>query len=297
MYILRAPLHNLLGLDKRQERGIIRSMNSIVRDYLAYAFESTSRLAKQLNRESLTPVVAMWQENSYLVVATCDGYRQHEFRLLMFRDDGSSPALLHERILAFSPAAVAAASRALDEKLGEIDSLYVDYYDDQTTVSLTAPSITINLKATESLHRDHIRRFAATFNEAERFDVIKINAKEFLSALPKPRRNNERMYMLVHFHGNTWQIGEQPKLNDWQPSEHNGVFDAKDVQGTPDCKLNVQMLREALEVAERYHPFAECTIALTKRNEAVLVHASVGKVLDFRAYIMPIIKIQRWWMS
>jgi len=268
-------------------------MNSIVRDYLAYAFENTSRLAKQLNRESLTSVVAMWQENSYLVVATCDGYRQHEFRLLMFRDDGSSPALLHERILAFSPAAVAAASRALDEQLGENDLLHIDYDDDQTTVSLSAPGITISLKATESLHRDHIRRFAATFNEVERFDVIKINAKEFLSALPKPRRNNERMYMLVHFHGNTWQIGEQPKLNDWQPFEHNGVFDAKDVQGTPDCKLNVQMLREALEVAERYHPFAECTIALTKRNEPALVRVEIGKVLYYKAYIMPIVKIPR----
>jgi len=267
-------------------------MNSIVRDYLAYAFESTSRLAKQLNRESLTPVVAMWQENNYLVVATCDGYRQHEFRLLMFRDDGSSPALLHERILAFSPAAVAAASRALDEQLGEIDSLYVDYYDDQTTISLLAPGITISLKATESLHRDHIRRFAATFTDTERPDVIKVNAKELLAALPKPRRNNERIYMFVHFHECTWQVGVQSKLNSWQPTEHNGVFDAQDVQGTPGCKLNVQMLREALEVAERYHPFSECTIALTKRNEAVLVHASVGKVLDFRAYIMPVVNLQ-----
>ena len=64
------------------------SMNSIVRDYLAYAFANTSRVSKLLNRESLTPVVAMWQENNYLVIATCDGYRQHEFRLLMFRDDG-----------------------------------------------------------------------------------------------------------------------------------------------------------------------------------------------------------------
>ena len=268
-------------------------MNSIVRDYLAYALANTSRLAKQLNRESLTPIVAMWQEDNYLVIATCDGYRQHEFRLLMFRDDGSSPVLLHERLLAFSPAAVAAAARAFDEQLGEIDSLHVDYDDNQTTISLLAPSITISLKATESLHRDHIRRFAANFTEVERPDVIKINAKEFLSALPKPRRNNERMYMLVHFHGNTWQIGEQPKLNDWQPFEHNGVFDAKDVQGTPDCKLNVQMLRESLEIAERYHPFAECTIALTKRNEPVLVRAEIGKVLDFRAYIMPIVKIQR----
>jgi len=267
-------------------------MNSIVRDYLAYAFKSTSRLAKQLNRESLTPVVAMWQEDNYLVIATCDGYRQHEFRLLMFRDDGSSPALLHERILAFSPAAVAAASRALDEQLGEIDSLYVDYYDDQTTISLLAPGIAVNLKATESQHKDHIRRFAATFTEVERPDAIKINAKEFLSALPKPRRNNERMYMLVHFHGNTWQAGMQPELKNWQPTEHNGVFSADDVQGAPDCKLNVQMLREALEVAERYHPFSECTVALTKRNDAVLVQASVGKVLDFRAYIMPIVKIQ-----
>ena len=268
-------------------------MNSIVRDYLAYALANTSRLAKQLNRESLTPIVAMWQEDNYLVIATCDGYRQHEFRLLMFRDDGSSPALLHGRVLAFSPMAIAAASRALDEQLGENDLLYINYDDDQTTVSLTAPSITINLKATESLHRDHIRRFAATFNEVERPDVIKVNAKELLAALPKPRRNNERMYMLVHFHGNTWQAGMQPELKNWQPIEHNGVFSADDVHGAPDCKLNVQMLREALEVAERYHPFAECTIALTKRNEAVLVHASVGKVLDFRAYIMPIVKIQR----
>jgi hypothetical protein len=267
-------------------------MNSIVRDYLAYAFKSTSRLAKQLNRESLTPVVAMWQEDNYLVIATCDGYRQHEFRLLMFRDDGSSPALLHERILAFSPAAVAAASRALDEQLGEIDSLYVDYYDDQTTISLLAPGIAVNLKATESQHKDHIRRFAATFIETERPDAIKINAKELLAALPKPRRNNERMYMLVHFLDNTWQVGTQPKLNNWQPAEYSGTFNAEDVQGTPDCKLNVQMLREALEVAERYHPFSECTVALTKRNDAVLVQASVGKVLDFRAYIMPIVKIQ-----
>ena len=134
-------------------------MNSIVRDYLAYAFESTSRLAKQLNHESLTPVVAMWQEDNYLVVATCDGYRQHEFRLLMFREDGSSPVLLHERILAFSPAAVAAASRVLDEQLGENDLLHIDYDDDRTTVSLTAPCITIVPKATESRHKDHIRRF------------------------------------------------------------------------------------------------------------------------------------------
>ena len=267
-------------------------MNSIVRDYLAYALKNTSRLARQLNHESLTPVVAMWQENSYLVVATCDGYRQHEFRLLMFRDDGSSPALLHGRVLAFSPMAIAAASRALDEQLGENDLLHIDYDDDQTTISLSAPSITMSLKATESRHKDHIRRFAATFTDTERPDVIKVNAKELLAALPKPRRNNERMYMLVHFLGNTWQAGMQPELKNWQPTEHNGVFDAQDVQGTPDCKLNVQMLREALEVAERYHPFSECTIALTKRNEAVLVQASVGKVLDFRAYIMPIVKIQ-----
>ena len=143
-------------------------MNSIVRDYLAYALANTSRLAKQLNRESLTPIVAMWQEDNYLVIATCDGYRQHEFRLLMFRDDGSSPALLHERILAFSPAAVAAASRALDEQLGENDLLHIDYDDDQTTISLSAPSITISLKATESRHKDHIRRFAATFTEVDR---------------------------------------------------------------------------------------------------------------------------------
>jgi len=268
-------------------------MNSIVRDYLAYAFESTSRLAKQLNRESLTPIVAMWQENNYLVVATCDGYRQHEFRLLMFRDDGSSPALLHERILAFSPAAIAAAARAFDEKLGEIDSLYVDYYDDQTTISLLASGITIGLKATESQHKDHIRRFAATFIETERPDAIKINAKELLAALPKPRRNNERMYMLVHFLGNTWQAGMQPELKNWQPTEHNGVFSADDVQGAPDCKLNIQMMREALEVAERYHPFAECTIALTKRNEPALVRVEIGKVLYYKAYIMPIVKIQR----
>ena len=267
-------------------------MNSIVRDYLAYAFESTSRLAKQLNHESLTPVVAMWQEDNYLVVATCDGYRQHEFRLLMFRDDGSSPVLLHQRVLAFSPAAIAAAARAIDEKLGENDLLYIDYNDDQTTISLLAPGIAINLKATESQHKDHIRRFASTFTEIERPDVIKVNAKEFLSALPKPRRNNERIYMFVHFHECTWQVGVQSKLNSWQPTEHNGVFDAQDVQGTPSCKLNVQMLREALEVAERYHPFAECTIALTKRNEAVLVQASVGKVLDFRAYIMPVVNLQ-----
>ena len=268
-------------------------MNSIVRDYLAYAFESTSRLAKQLNHESLTPIVAMWQEDNYLVIATCDGYRQHEFRLLMFRDDGSSPALLHERILAFSPVAIAAAARAFDEQLGENDLLHIDYDDDQTTISLLAPGIAVNLEATESQHKDHIRRFASTFTTMERPDVIKINAKELLTALPKPRRNNERMYMLVHFHGNTWQIGEQPKLNDWQPSEHNGVFDTKDVQGTPDCKLNVQMLREALEVAERYHPFAECTIALTKRNEPSLVRVEIGKVLYYKAYIMPIVKIQR----
>ena len=268
-------------------------MNSIVRDYLAYAFENTSRLAKQLNHEFLTPVVAMWQENSYLVVAACDGYRQHEFRLLMFRDDGGSPTLLYERVLAFSPATISAASRALDEQLGEIDSLYVDYNDDQTTISLSAPGITIGLKATESQHKDHIRRFSATFIETERPDVIKINAQELLTALPKPRRNNERMHLLVHFCERTWQVGMQPELNNWQPAEHNGTFNADDVSGTPDCKLNVRMLCEALEVAERYHPFAECTIALTKRNEPVLVRAEIGKVLDFRAYIMPIVKIQR----
>ena len=268
-------------------------MNSIVRDYVAYAFENTSRLARQLNRESLTPIVAMWQEDNYLVIATCDGYRQHEFRLLMFRDDGSAHALLHERILAFSPVAIAAAARALDEQLGENDLLHVDYDDNQTTISLSAPGITISLKATESRHRDHIRRFAATFTDTERSDVIKVNAKELLAALPKPRRNQERLYMLVHFHENVWQVGTQPNIGDWQPTEHNGTFNADDVSGTPDCKLNVRMLREALEVAERYHPFAECIIALTKRNEAVLVQASVGKVLDFRAYIMPIIKIQR----
>jgi len=268
-------------------------MNSIVRDYLAYAFENTSRLAKQLNRESLTPIVAMWQEDNYLVIATCDGYRQHEFRLLMFRDDSGSPTLLHERILAFSPATVAAAARAFDEQLGENDLLYINYYDDQTTISLLAPGIAVNLKATESQHKDHIRRFAATFTEVERPDAIKINAKEFLTALPKPRRNNERMYMLVHFLGNTWQAGMQPELKNWQPTEYSGTFNAEDVQGETDCKLNVRMLREALEVAERYHPFAECTIAFTKRNEAVLVQASVGKVMDFRAYIMPIVKIQR----
>ena len=267
-------------------------MNSIVRDYLAYALANTSRLAKQLNRESLTPVVAMWQEDHNLVVATCDGYRQHEFRLMMFNDDGSFSPLLHERLLAFSPTAIAAAARALDEQLGENDLLHIDYDDDQTTVALTAPGITISLKATESLHRDHIRRFAATFTDTERPDVIKVNAKELLAALPKPRRNNERIYMFVHFHECTWQVGVQSKLNNWQPTEHNGVFDAQDVQGTPDCKLNVQMLREALEVAERYHPFSECTIALTKRNGAVLVQASVGKVLDFRAYIMPVVNLQ-----
>jgi len=268
-------------------------MNSIVRDYLAYAFENTSRLAKQLNRESLTPIVAMWQEDNYLVIATCDGYRQHEFRLLMFRDDSGSPPLLHERILAFSPATVAAAARALDEQLGENDLLYIDYDDDQTTILLLAPGITINLKATESQHKDHIRRFAATFTTTERPDAIKINAKEFLTALPKPRRNNERMYMLVHFLGNTWQAGMQPELKNWQPTEHNGVFSADDVQGAPDCKLNIQMMREALEVAERYHPFAECTIALTKRNEPALVRVEIGKVLYYKAYIMPIVKIQR----
>jgi len=267
-------------------------MNSIVRDYLAYALANTSRLARQLNHESLTPVVAMWQENSYLVVATCDGYRQHEFRLLMFRDDGSAPALLHGRVLAFSPAFIAAAAHALDEQLGENDLLHIDYDDDQTTVALTAPGITISLKATESLHRDHIRRFAATFTDTERPDAIKVNAKELLAALPKPRRNNERTFMFVHFHECTWQVGMPSKLNSWQPTEHNGVFDTQDVQGTPDCKLNVQMLREALEVAERYHPFSECTIALTKRNDAVLVQASVGKVLDFRAYIMPVVNLQ-----
>ena len=267
-------------------------MNSIVRDYLAYALANTSRLAKQLNRESLTPIVAMWQEDNYLVIATCDGYRQHEFRLLMFRDDGRSPTLLYERVLAFSPVTIAAAARALDEQLGENNLLHVDYDDDQTTISLSAPSITISLKATESLHRDHIRRFAATFTEIERPDVIKVNAKELLAALPKPRRNNERTFMFVHFHECTWQVGMQSKLNSWQPTEHNGVFDAQDVQGTPGCKLNVQMLREALEIAERYHPFSECTIALTKRNEAVLVQAVVGKVLDFRAYIMPVVNLQ-----
>jgi hypothetical protein len=234
----------------------------------------------------------MWQENSYLVVATCDGYRQHEFRLLMFRDDGSSPALLHGRVLAFSPVAIAAAARALDEQLGENDLLHIDYDDDRTTVSLTAPGITIVPKATESRHKDHIRRFAAAFTGVERPDVIKVNAKELLAALPKPLRNNERMHMLVRFCGNTWQVGIQPELNNWQPTEYSGTFNAEDVQGEPDCKLNVRMLREALEVAERYHPFAECTIALTKRNEAVLVRAVVGKVLDFRAYIMPIVKIQ-----
>ena len=297
MYILRALDITYWALTDGQARGIIRSMNSIVRDYLAYAFESTSRLAKQLNHESLTPVVAMWQEDNYLVVATCDGYRQHEFRLLMFRDDGSSPVLLHQRVLSFSPAAIAAAARALDEKLGEIDSLHVDYYDDQTTISLLASGITIGLKATESQHKDHIRRFAATFIETERPDAIKINAKELLAALPKPRRNNERMYMLVHFHGNTWQAGMQPDMASWQPNEHNGTFDADDVQGTPDCRLNVHMLREALEVAERYYPFAECTIALCKRNEPALVHVSVGKGLDFRAYIMPVINSQRWWKN
>jgi len=267
-------------------------MNSIVRNYLAHALEDTNRLAKRLNRGSMPPVVAMWQEDHCLVIASCDNYQQHEFRLFIFRDDPGFPPLLHERVLAFSPAAVAAASRALDEQLGEIDSLYVDYYDDQTTISLLAPGITISLKATESLHRDHIRRFAATFTDTERPDVIKVNAKELLAALPKPRRNNERMYMLVHFLGNTWQAGMQPELRNWQPTEHNGVFSADGVQGAPDCKLNIQMLREALEVAERYHPFSECTIAFTKRNEAVLVQASVGKVLDFRAYIMPVVKLQ-----
>jgi hypothetical protein len=123
--------------------------------------------------------------------------------------------------------------------------------------------------------------------------VIKVNAKELLAALPKPRRNNERMHMLVQFYGNTWQVGIQPELNNWQPTEHNGAFDAQDVQGTPDCKLNVQMLREALEVAEHYHPFAECTIALTKRNEPALVRVEIGKVLYYKAYIMPIVKIPR----
>jgi len=58
MYILRAPLHNLLGLDKRQKRGII----SIVRHYLAHVFEKESRLAKffihTICYESLTPAVA-----------------------------------------------------------------------------------------------------------------------------------------------------------------------------------------------------------------------------------------------
>jgi hypothetical protein len=272
-------------------------MNSIVRDYLAYAFSNTSRLSKLLNHESLTPIVAMWQEDNYLVIATCDGYRQHEFRLLMFRDDGSSPALLHGRVLAFSPATIAAAARAIDEKLGENDLLYIDYDDDQTTISLLAPGITIGLKAAESRHKDHIRRFAATFTEVERPDVIKINAKEFLAALPKPRRNNERMYMIVHFHERTWQAGMQPDMASWQPTEHNGIFNADDVQGTPDCRLNVQMLREALEIAERYHPFAECTIALTKRNEPALVRVEIGKVLDYRAYIMPVINSQRWWKN
>jgi len=267
-------------------------MNSIVRDYLAYAFANTSRLSKLLNRESLTPVVAMWQEDHNLVVATCDGYRQHEFRLLMFNDDGGSPALLHQRVLAFSPTAIAAAARALDQ-LSESDLLHIDYDDDQTTISLSAPGITIGLKATESRHKDHIRRLADTFTETDRPDVIKINAKELLAALPKPRRNNERMYMLIHFREHTWQAGMQPNVNDWQPTEHSGVFDTQDVQGTPDCKLNVHMLREALEVAERYHPFAECAVALAKGNEPALVRVQIGKVLDFRAYIMPIIKI-RW---
>jgi len=267
-------------------------MNSIVRNYLAHALEDTNRLAKRLNRGSMLPVVAMWQEGHRLVIASCDSYQQHEFRLFIFRDDPGFPPLLHERVLAFSPAAIAAAARAFYEQLGENDLLHIDYNDDQTTISLLAPGITIGLKATESLHRDHIRRFAATFTEVERPDVIKVNAKELLAALPKPRRNNERMYMLVHFLDNTWQAGMQPELNNWQPTEYSGTFNAEDVQGTPDCKLNVQMLREALEVAERYHPFSECTIALTKRNEAVLVQASVGKVLDFRAYIMPIVKIQ-----
>jgi len=268
-------------------------MNSIVRNYLAHALEDTSRLAKRFDYSSLSPVIAMWQEDRYLAVATCDKYKQHEFRLMMFRDDDGLPALLHNRVLAFGQTSVAAAARAISEQLNETDLLNIDYDDDQTTVTLIAPGITIGLKATESRHKDHIRRFAATFTEAERPDVIKVNAKEFLAALPKPRRNNERMYMLVHFHEHTWQVGMQPELKSWQPTEHNGTFDTQDVQGTPDCKLNVQMLREALEVAERYHPFAECTIALTKHNEAVLMHASVGKVLDFRAYIMPIVKIQR----
>jgi hypothetical protein len=267
-------------------------MNSIVRNYLAHALEDTNRLAKRLNRGSMLPVVAMWQEGHRLVIASCDSYQQHEFRLFIFRDDPGFPPLLHERVLAFSPTAIAATARAFYEQLGENDLLHIDYDDDQTTVALTAPGITISLKATESLHRDHIRRFAATFNEVERPDVIKVDAKELLAALPKPRRNNERTFMFVHFHECTWQVGMQSKLNSWQPTEHNGVFDAQDVQGTPGCKLNVQMLREALEVAERYHPFAECTIALTKRNEAALVHVSVGKVLDFRAYIMPVVNLQ-----
>ena len=267
-------------------------MNSIVRNYLAHALEDTNRLAKRFNRGSMLPVVAMWQEGHRLVIASCDSYQQHEFRLFIFRDDPGFPPLLHERVLAFSPVAIAAAARALDEQLGENDLLYIDYDDDQTTILLLAPGITVGLKATESRHKDHIRRFAATFTEVERPDVIKVNAKELLAALPKPRRNNERMYMLVHFLDNTWQVGTQPKLNNWQPAEYSGTFNAEDVQGTPDCKLNVQMLREALEVAERYHPFSECTIALTKRNEAVLVQASVGKVLDFRAYIMPVVNLQ-----
>ena len=290
MYILRALYITYSGLDKRQECGIIRSMNSIVRDYLVHALEDTNRLAKRLNRGSMSPVVAMWQEGHRLVIASCDSYQQHEFRLFIFRDD--LPPLLHERVLAFSPTAIAATARAFYEQLGENDLLHVDYEDDKTTILLSAPCITIGLKATESLHRDHIRRFAATFTEIERPDVIKVNAKELLAALPKPRRNNERTFMFVHFHECTWQVGVQSKLNSWQPTEHNGVFDAQDVQGTPDCKLNVQMLREALEVAERYHPFSECTISLTKRNEAVLVQASIGKVMDFRAYIMPVVNLQ-----
>ena len=272
-------------------RGIIMGMNSIVRDYLAHALENTSRLAERLSLNSLTPAVAMWEENRYLVVASCDNYQQHEFRLMMFYDD-NSPTLLGERVLAFSPMAAAAAARALNDKLDKTDSLHIDY-DGDKTIMLVAQGITICLKATESKHRDNIRKLALSFAEEIRSETIKINAKEFLTMLPKPRRNNDRMYMLVHFFENTWQVGIQPDLDSWKPTEHNGVFDAEDVQGKPNLKLNVPRLREALEAAERYHPFAECAIETTNQNEPVLIRVNVGKALYFKAYIMPVVEIQR----
>jgi len=266
-------------------------MNSIVRDYLAHALENTSRLAERLNLKSLTPAVSMWEEDRYLVVASCDNYQQHEFRLMLFRDD-DSPTLLGGRVLAFSPMAVAAAARALNDKLDKTDSLHIDY-DGEKTFTLVAQDITIGLKAIESKHRDNIRKLSSSFVGETRSETIKINAKEFLTMLPKSRRNNDRMHMLIHFYENTWQVGIQPDLDSWQLTEHNGVFDAEDVQGKPNFKLNVPKLREALEVAELYHPFAECFIAATNHNEPILVHVKVGRAVDFRAYIMPVVEIQR----